>query len=570
MIVSLLHGCFVLGLATPQGAVVAASSTDAAAALARGREAMVAGRFDEARAAFEQSVSARPDDSRGWSLLARSRCSDAEQWAAKGDEEATRAEELATQAEEAARRAIDLDEGDGEAWATLGHVLVRVSKVEEAIATLYHVEKLGKPTPEAMNDLVDALLMARQIAADNQDESGAQSRLAEAEAALERATDRFDSQLDLLRRRASLYAAKGDDEIALRHYRKAIQLAPAGSELLTSLLEEHLRLVEKTQGFDTAIDFCTGLVDTPALGRWYRSRLYELKGNHALNKKHDYAAAAEAYENAERDFKQAGKLDPNLAEAVAKYLPNLRAYRGKALTLAEKYPEAEGALFAALDLDSKNTLALTLLHELQDAMWKKYGGESMPKDKLDEIRAFASKLATTEPENAENWNNWGLFARDAGKYEESYLAYRRALAIDPENPNYLNDTAVILLYHLGRDLDRAEVWLRDAIRFAERGLKQESRSTTKKKDDETALGDAYGNLMNICDQSNRRDDAIAALRELEKKLPARSEVSYWKKKLLPDEWQADQDAKKAAADAKKANEVPAAAPDAKKPEGGNQ
>jgi len=388
--------------------------------------------------------------------------------------------------------------------------------------------------------------MARQFAIDNADDAGAASKLAEVQAAFERGSNLFGGQIEILRRSAEMRALFGETDAALKLYRRAIQLAPDA----TALLEEHLRLVDATQEFEEAIDFYTGLVDTPALSRWYRSRAHELFGHLKVNKTRDFAGAVEQYAAAEKDFKSAAKLDPALAPAVAVYMPTLRAYRGHALTLAEKFADAESALLAALDLDPAHAEAIRFLHELQDSMWTKLGGEGMPKDKLEEMRALASRVCTVEPKNAANWNNWGLMARDCAKYEESYLAYRRSIDLEPTNAGYLNDTALILLYHLGRDFDRAELWLTQAIECAEAGMQKDGRATASKKADETALGDAYGNLINVLQQTDRKEDAIARLRELEQKLPTRSEVSHWKQRLLPDEWQAEQDQKAAEAAAK--------------------
>ncbi len=557
-----------LALSTSLPALQRNDGADAERSMARGREALAAGRFDDARSAFEEALRSRPDDARGWLLLARSRCRSAEQRAAKGDAELAAAETLLGSAEEAARKAVDLDARFAEAWAELGHVLVRGGRTDEAIATLYHAAELADPTPTLQVDLADALLAARQFALENGDTAAAAARLSDAEAALDRANGWFDSEVELLRRRAEIHILKSEPRLALGCLRRAVALRPNDS----TLLESHLQLVEQTESLDEAIDYYTGLVDEPALAHWYRSRAHELRGNVALKRRRDYVAAADEYLQAERDFRASARLDGNLKPAVDAYLPTLRGFRGHALTLAEKFPEAEAALLSALDLDPRHAESLRLLHELQDAMWKKFGGESMPREKWDEIRGFASKACTVEPENAENWNNWGYFAREAGKYEESYLAYRRSLALDPKNARYLNDTALILLYHLDRDLDRAQTWLEEAIVQADAGIKDDARATSRRKEDETTLADAYGNLINLLQGTDRKDQAIAKLRDFEQRMPKRTEVDYWKQKLLPDEWKAEQERIQAEAEAKKkaADEKASASDDTKPPEGGDE
>lgn len=546
----LILACCTLSLTTAVPAQLG-DAADAERALARGREALASGRFDEAGLALEKVARDRPSHPAAWALLARARCGAAEQLAARGEEHLPAAEDLLDRAEEAARRAIELDPGAAGGWAALGHLLVRAGRSDEAAATLYHAERLAAPTPELLLDLADALLAARQFAVDHHDAGGAAGKLAEAEAALDRAGRLFEPHSEALRRRAELHALKGEPKLALAHYRRAIHLQPGD----TSLLEAHLALVGQTEAFDEAIDFYTGLVDTPALSRWYRSRAHELRGNVRLRRLHDHAGAAGDYLAAEHDFRASARLDPELKRAVNAYLPSLRSYRGHAFTLAERFNEAEAALFSAIDLDPAHEGALAFLHELQDAMWKKFGGESMPKERWEEMRAFASKLCTVEPGNAANWNNWGFFARESGKYEESYLAYRRALALDPRNARYLNDTALILMYHLDRDLERAAEWLEESIALAEAGMHDAERATARRVEDEVTLGDAYGNLVNLLQGTGRKEQAIARLREFGQKLPKRSEVDHWTRQLLPDEWNAEQERKQAEAEAEAARKA---------------
>ena len=55
-------------------------------------------------------------------------------------------------------------------------------------------------------------------------------------------------------------------------------------------------------------------------------------------------------------------------------------------------------------------------------------------------------------------------------WERILAAYERALELEPQNPNYLNDTAVVLHYYLIRDLDRARALYEETERCAERRL----------------------------------------------------------------------------------------------------
>jgi len=186
----------------------------------------------------------------------------------------------------------------------------------------------------------------------------------------------------------------------------------------TTLLERHLELVQDTESFDVAVDFYTGLVDVPALSRWYRSRAHEFAARQLQTRKRDFAGAAAEFQKAERDFAECAKLDPTQKKAVDAWIPSLRALRGHALTLAEKFPEAGAALFSAIDLDHGHADALRSLHELQDAMWKKFGGDAMPKEKKEELRAFGAARHGRAGQRAELEQLGPLRAR-LGKYERA-------------------------------------------------------------------------------------------------------------------------------------------------------
>lgn len=110
-----------------------------------------------------------------------------------------------------------------------------------------------------------------------------------------------------------------------------------------------------------------------------------------------------------------------------------------------------------------------------------------------EARNVLGKLLETEPERASIWNDYAFLCRETGLYEASYEAYERAVALDPENPRLLNDTALILQYHLRRDLGRARELYESAIAVAERLLDADDPATDRASV-RLALTDARNNL----------------------------------------------------------------------------
>ncbi|QDU85930.1 Tetratricopeptide repeat protein [Planctomycetes bacterium Pla163] len=129
---------------------------------------------------------------------------------------------------------------------------------------------------------------------------------------------------------------------------------------------------------------------------------------------------------------------------------------------------------------------------------------------------FCSEIqAEAFPQNHKFWNNVGLFYRDAADmhvgrkgrtgmsekeretympmYETSFAAYEKALALDPENPGYLNDGAVILHFYLEREYDRALEMYAQATRFATELLAEGTLKGEEKGIVELALRDSRNN-----------------------------------------------------------------------------
>jgi hypothetical protein len=117
-------------------------------------------------------------------------------------------------------------------------------------------------------------------------------------------------------------------------------------------------------------------------------------------------------------------------------------------------------------------------------------GQAAGKRRHDQAILLSRLLCQARPQTSRFWNNLGLFLRDDGdiraaelkpdqkeelaaimaQWEDSLVAYEKALALEPQNPAYLNDTAVILHYNLRRDYDRALGLYAEALAEATRLL----------------------------------------------------------------------------------------------------
>ncbi len=153
-------------------------------------------------------------------------------------------------------------------------------------------------------------------------------------------------------------------------------------------------------------------------------------------------------------------------------------------------------------------------------------------DKALRAARLALIQAAATPEHSAYWNNAGLFYRDAGDYmrlkkdeesealrkqyhEASYISYSRALALEPDNPVYLNDTAVILHYCLDRDLDQALEMYRRATELAEEQLQRKDLSEGARAGIRIAHRDSQNNARLLEKKIEKREKAERKKREEE-------------------------------------------------------
>lgn len=136
------------------------------------------------------------------------------------------------------------------------------------------------------------------------------------------------------------------------------------------------------------------------------------------------------------------------------------------------------------------------------------GGKYVNSD-LGKMTALFREAHAAAKADADFANNLGLAARDygtqierAGKaedakklYEESYAAYNAACELDQANVRLQNDRALILLYNLRRDTEKAKEWLVAAVAKGDQQLKESPPASKDERNNlEEAVGDAYQNL----------------------------------------------------------------------------
>ncbi len=208
-----------------------------------------------------------------------------------------------------------------------------------------------------------------------------------------------------------------------------------------------------------------------------------------------YAALAQfdakQWSTAKRRFAATVAANPEFTNAH--YYAMLAAYWDGDHELAEQ----QGVQFATraarpfadllrqLDSDARDT-AVNILEFLAARCFK--AGRMAQSRDLNHVLAWVRQTAVT-------WNNYAFLCRETAKYEDSLVGYEHALELEPEDPQLLNDAAVILQYHLASEenLARAKEMYERAIRNAEQVLREGGEGDRVARARQ-AMQDARGNL----------------------------------------------------------------------------
>lgn len=204
-------------------------------------------------------------------------------------------------------------------------------------------------------------------------------------------------------------------------------------------------------------------------------------------------------------YEQEDKPDEALAAALSHHDATGRADSSTILRLALSFARAQqldpalAALQALVERDQAGVLTKLRASEDTTADVVALSWAMSPllaKRRQSEARDLLQILGQAEPADADFWNNLAFLCRETRQYEDSYAAYEKAVAIDDSSPRLLNDTALILQYHLHRDLDRARALYEQALAQADAGLDEKPDASTARAL-RSARTDARNNLSRL-------------------------------------------------------------------------
>jgi tetratricopeptide (TPR) repeat protein len=253
--------------------------------------------------------------------------------------------------------------------------------------------------------------------------------------------------------------------------------------------------------------------------RWHQGRALFLRADR-LRFQGNFQAAMEGYQKADAVFGDYGAMVPadrggsdqwralcNLSRArVAVEMGDLKTAAAEILLAAERSPATTTYQDGAPTLiDSFREHFTGVAFAVHVALSE--SGD----DALARTLAFDEQLLQRCPERwSWAYNNAALAARDLGVarsaagdtaaakelWQRSYRHYRKAMALAPDDARTVNDTALMLVYHLERDYDEAETLFRRAIDLGAQRLAALPADAERSQREalEEAVGDAWQNL----------------------------------------------------------------------------
>lgn len=233
------------------------------------------------------------------------------------------------------------------------------------------------------------------------------------------------------------------------------------------------------------------------LNYWYRGSTY-------------YAMGPDQWANTRDNFLKVLELNPDFTNAYY-FLADGAMQRGTQLSGEGDATNRERAFSAAAKF-----WALYLKDFGPTYLQSVRQNEGGIKDAAERMNWLAGKSTMTngiimlewatsaKPDFVDAWNNLAFFYRDTGSAEKSLRAYAKAHELSPEDPQIMNDYAVIFHYYLQTDDDTARGLYEKAITRAEAMIANGEVEDGQEDLIDTALRDAKNNLEKL-NAGNRRN-----------------------------------------------------------------
>lgn len=273
---------------------------------------------------------------------------------------------------------------------------------------------------------------------------------------------------------------------------------------------------------------------------WYRGYALVLRGNDFASGG-DFAKAAKPYEQGRRALRQAMAKRPSFASSSNWWIAMSLNSQGSCASAQKDMQRAEKQWLEAIATHPPAAMTKDLVFQAS-AMLKvlELGGEHYRAGRYVEGVTLMERLnKALGQDNVTACQNIGFFLREHGTrsglgdsaakkvFRQSYAAYLRAVAVSPDDPRLLNDTALIDIYHLKQHAKASEHHLLHAIEVGTQRLENEPPEDARaKRMLEEAVGDAHMNLgLMLIDVPKRWTEAGQHLKKSFEYYPGQARAS---------------------------------------------
>eukprot|EP00904_Undaria_pinnatifida_P001912 jgi/Undpi1/11721/HiC_scaffold_37.g14016.m1 len=305
-----------------------------------------------------------------------------------------------------------------------------------------------------------------------------------------RADDAFRKAVELDPGRAFPHRMLGDLALmfedpttALEHFRAALSVDPSATidhrwletfisvEERIALYEEALLLYRSNKGANP---------NKAAVLEWYVAKAELDRGSYT-----------EALARFERVLQQrAGDLSARYYAMVAAWWNGDGARAGvHAAAYAKQNAPAFADTVRGLPQDSRKPILDALRWLAADA---RSGNRAEACRNINQVLAYTLRTA-------ESWNNFALLCWEGGEHERAYDAYVKALEVEPNSPQLLNDAGAVLQHHMAtpENLVKARKYYDQCLANAARILADPDATTESKDQARTAQKNAKANLAEL-------------------------------------------------------------------------
>ncbi len=207
------------------------------------------------------------------------------------------------------------------------------------------------------------------------------------------------------------------------------------------------------------------------------------------------------------DLSKVLEKKPDFADANF-YLGDAAFRRGNDLIAGQKTEDADlafaaAAKFWAAYLAARGQTYAAALRQGADGVaelatrmtW--LAGKAVGYGKPDQAAAIMAFVVALTPDDGFAWQNLAFFQRESGEFEAARRAYERAHELLPDDPQVMNDYAVIHHYYLKDEDELALGLYRQAIARAREMLDAGGLTAEDSERIQTALRDATNNLRKL-------------------------------------------------------------------------